>query len=349
MFLASILPCLILLAKLCLQHTAFVSALPVRPRVPLVREAQNQDSNALPPRILVVGAAGKVGQRVVKRLSDSGAGVVALCRDVADARAVALGKLPGVTVASCDLMDVRGLINLAAGCSAVIDVHGKTRFTKLEDFLPPWKFVSDKPPDDPTHPYYVNGVGVENLVRAAKTAGCQKFVLLTGLSLFFSPYDPVSILFNLLLSLSSRYKWVSENAVRRSGLDYTILRPGELSEENTRPSGTGIRLARGPLTAANKLPRADVADLCITALTHPSAAFSTLACQSAAGEDAYPDATSALEALGQGPEHESIIDVMTEDEPPDYASVSFIAALGLFSVALVLALFGLKQGLLLVR
>merc|ERR1740129_1797970 len=85
------------------------------------------------------------------------------------------------------------------------------------------------------------------------------------------------MLFNTLLSLSSKWHSRGENAVRRSGIDYTILRPGGLSDEE-RPSNVRVQVARGPLPPPGRISRADVADLCVAALSSSSASNSTLAC-----------------------------------------------------------------------
>lgn len=52
-----------------------------------------------------------------------------------------------------------------------------------------------------------------------------KFVRLTGLTQGLPVWHPVSVLFNFLLSMSSKWHGRGEGALRASSLDYTILRP----------------------------------------------------------------------------------------------------------------------------
>lgn len=60
------------------------------------------------------------------------------------------------------------------------------------------------PSKDPErrHPYYVNYVGVKNIVEAALATGCQRVVRVTGLSVGLSELHPLAFLLNFCLSMA---------------------------------------------------------------------------------------------------------------------------------------------------
>jgi hypothetical protein len=63
---------------------------------------------------------------------------------------------------------------------------------------------------DLTHPYFVNYQGIVSLVNIAEELGIKTFVRLTEFSVGYPVTDPVTVLFNLLFSLS---KWHSRAEV----------------------------------------------------------------------------------------------------------------------------------------
>jgi len=191
---------------------------------------------------LVVGSTGKVGRLVVSELVSQGRPVHALVRNATKAREDA--KLPLdselLKVFCGDLHSEAELRAACQGCGAVIAVSGTTRFSKPGDFLP-WRFFGNdpmaarratRPLEDLTHPYAVNYEGIVRLARVAEESGATKFVRLTGLSVGFPVYNPVTVLFNLLLSLTGKWHDRAEKYLRsrQHALDVTILRPGGLSD-----------------------------------------------------------------------------------------------------------------------
>jgi uncharacterized protein YbjT (DUF2867 family) len=90
-----------------------------------------------------------------------------------------------------------------------------------------------------------------------------------------------------------RFHSASENELRTSGLDYTILRPGGLSDEPSR--GGRARLLGKALRPPARIGRADLASLCIEAVTHPDASNATFGVAWAAREGpAVADAWALL-------------------------------------------------------
>jgi len=222
-----------------------------------------------PPKVVaVVGATGKVGRRVVDELLATGVGVRAVLRPSTPVAAAGTLLALGVDCVTVGLDNVKGLTEELEGAVAVIDVHGSARRTELADLFPPWRLWQEPPraAADPKadHPYRTNYCAVENLAAACVAAGVPKVVRLTGLTVGLSAFNPVSVLFSLLLSSSSKWHGRGETALRASGLDYTILRPGGLSEEDT---GVGVVASRGKVPPPARISRADVARLAVAALS----------------------------------------------------------------------------------
>lgn len=186
--------------------------------------------------VLVAGATGATGRRVVEELVQAGVPVRALVRDADRARAL----LPaGVELAVADVGDRPALERALQGCDRVICATGA------------------RPSLDVTGPLRVDYLGVRNLVDAARAAGVSRFVLVSSLcvSRLLHPLN----LFWLVLF----WKRLGENYLRTSGLDWTIVRPGGLTEEEATPDLTLVgadQLERG------RLPRRQVARVCVAAL-----------------------------------------------------------------------------------
>jgi uncharacterized protein YbjT (DUF2867 family) len=123
---------------------------------------------------------------------------------------------------------------------------------------------------DPTNtPEAVDYRGVRALVQAAQAAGVEQFVLVSSMGVTRITHPLNRFLDNVLL-----WKALGENALRFSGLPYTIVRPGGLTDE---AGGTaGLRTGQGDTMAEGRIPRADVAAVCLAALGNPAALEKTV-------------------------------------------------------------------------
>ena len=148
--------------------------------------------------IIVAGGTGFVGGGIVRELARRGAAVAVLTRE---ARRAA-GRFPGLSVEyrEGDVRDPESLRGVMTGIETVI---GCQQFpnSPIEDPKKGQTFEE------------VDAGGTENLVAAAKAAGVKRYVYLSGAGA--SPDGPHWF----------RAKWRAEEAVRGSGLTYTILRP----------------------------------------------------------------------------------------------------------------------------
>lgn len=147
--------------------------------------------------ILVTGAGGFVGSRVVARLAGEGEPVRALVRDLERAKR----RLPasGVDVARGDTTQPATLDAACAGVDTI--VHSA--------------FITAERKQRPGVNYYATNVeGTANLVAAARRAGVRRIVVVSGLGT--KPAAPGSY-------MQGRY--LAENEVKQSGLSWSALGP----------------------------------------------------------------------------------------------------------------------------
>ncbi|MEM8615236.1 MAG: SDR family oxidoreductase [Cyanobacteria bacterium P01_H01_bin.105] len=192
-------------------------------------------------KVLVVGATGQTGRQITDQLSAEGAGfdVKAMVRDRSKA-----DFSQAVEIVVGDVLKPETLGPAIAGCDAVICATGAA------------------PSFDMTGPYQVDFVGTKNLVEATKAAGVRRFVIVSSLcvSKFFHPLN----LFWLVLY----WKKQAEEYIAKSGLTYTIVRPGGLRSED---SGEAIVMAGADTLFDGGIARAKVAQVCIAALEESAA------------------------------------------------------------------------------
>ena len=192
-------------------------------------------------KVLVVGGTGETGRRIVRELEKRNLPVRALVRNLENGQKI----LPSVAeLVVGDVLDKEGLAGAIAGCTAVICATGA------------------RPSFDPTGPYQVDCQGTKNLVDASKAGGVEHLVLVSSLcvSQFFHPLN----LFWLILY----WKKQAEAYIERSGLTYTIVRPGGLKNEDNPDA---IVMQGADTLFEGSIPRSKVAQVCVEALSQPAA------------------------------------------------------------------------------
>lgn len=201
----------------------------------------------------IVGAGGHLGGLVARRLLAQDRRVRAASR-----RPEKLAKLQrlGAEVVRADLRD---RASLAAACAGVQKV-----FTAAHSFLGVGRSA----------PEQVDGRGHRELIEAAREAGVRHFVFTSAIG---ARTDHPIDLFRLKFSV--------EEALRASGLSYTILRPAAFmetwAEQIGRPvwrRGWTVVVGQG-VTPMNFVAAEDVARVAEWALEHPEARHRTLSIQ----------------------------------------------------------------------
>jgi len=226
-----------------------------------------------PQTVLVAGAAGQTGRLVVEELLAEGYAVRALVRDEAAARTV-LGDRVEYVVA--DVRQPQSLATSMNGADAVISAIGAG--TAKGD----------------NRPEMVDYLGVKNLAEVAASASVGQFVLISSRSVTDENH-PLNRMFGDVL----KWKLRGENALRASGVPYTIIRPGGLINE---PGGQhAFVLEQGDsVTAQTTIARADLAKICVEALAYPEARFKTFETNTIAGSPAM-DWAAAFGSLEPDP------------------------------------------------
>jgi putative NADH-flavin reductase len=263
-------------------------------------------TTALSP-IAVIGSTGRLGREAVQKLSERGIPCKMLVRKLPligtatpssltkestkDEVINYLASLRGVSVVEGDVGNVDSLKKLLTDCTACLALFGATRRSKLSDM---WTNPAD---EDPTHAKQVNYKGVTNLLEAAKASKtCKRVVRITGKG--ETPSSFFSVLINMLGSMAKAWNYEGERLLRaEQDVDYTIIRPGIMSEEG--PEGKVLTLGdNGADLPVAKIAYADIATLSIECLDYPNAARSTLTAMTTTegGEDSYAPLLATVQA-----------------------------------------------------
>jgi len=190
-------------------------------------------------KAFVAGATGETGRRIVQELVNRQIPVRALVRNVESARTI----LPqGVELVTGDVLDRTSLDAAIADSTVILCATGA------------------RPGFDPTAPYKVDFEGTKNLVDVAKAKGIDHFVLVTSLcvSKFFHPLN----LFFLILV----WKKQAEEYLQKSGLPYTIVRPGGLKSVDQPEPPVHVVMSSADTLFEGSIPRLLVAQACVEAL-----------------------------------------------------------------------------------
>ncbi|RCJ33627.1 epimerase [Nostoc punctiforme NIES-2108] len=187
-------------------------------------------------KAFVAGATGETGRRIVQELIARNIPVRALVRDIEKARAI---LSPEAELVVGDVLQPESL-TAALGDSTVVLVA-----------------TGAKPSFDPTGPYKVDFEGTKNLVDAAKAKGIEHLILVSSLctSRLFHPLN----LFWLILL----WKKQAEEYIQKSGLTYTVVRPGGLKNED---NSDRIVMQSADTLFDGSIPRQKVAQVAVEAL-----------------------------------------------------------------------------------
>ena len=164
--------------------------------------------------ILILGGSGLVGRSLCQRLAERLPGVPLRVPTRRLAHARAIWHLPGVVVEQADVHDPARLLQLAQGCSAVVNLvailHGSaSEFARVHQELP------------------------QSLARAMAGAGVRRLVHVSALG---AAADAPSNY--------QRSKAAGEAALRAGGLALTVLRPSVMFGANDRFMNLFARLQR---------------------------------------------------------------------------------------------------------
>ncbi len=184
-------------------------------------------------RVLVAGANGQVGHHAVRLLAEAGHEVRAMIRNEAQSSDLeALGAEPIVA-------DLEGEVaHTVEGCDAIIFSAGGGPGSGAEK-----KETIDRQ-------------GAVKLIEAAQEYGVRRYVMVSTMG----ANDPESGSEEMQPYFSAKAR--ADETLQESGLDYTIVRPGSLTNED----GTGTIEAAPSLGRRGEIPREDVARILVAVL-----------------------------------------------------------------------------------
>jgi len=192
--------------------------------------------------IAISGASGKTGYRIAEEILAAGDRPRLLLRP---------GSLVPASLAKCeqhrlDLGDAAALDTALRGADALVIATGA------------------RPSVDLTGPLRVDAWGVQRQVESCQRVGVRRVVLVS--SLCAGRWAHPLNLFGLILV----WKRLGEQALERSGLDWTVIRPGGLSEREEGLASEGIRWSGADTQESHSIPRRLVARCCLEALNTPA-------------------------------------------------------------------------------
>lgn len=190
--------------------------------------------------IAIVGGHGQVARLLVPLLTDRGDLPVALVRNPDHA-----ADLPGAAIRLLDIENASAedFATVLTDCHAVVFAAGGGPDGKIE------------------RKRTVDLEGSLKSIEAAKSLGISRFVQLSAMGVDTDPGDDVEPVWKAYVEA----KRDADAALRESGLDWTIVRPGALTDD----SGTG-RVKVGETVDRGEIPRADVAAVLAAVLADDS-------------------------------------------------------------------------------
>lgn len=166
-------------------------------------------STTLP--VVVVGATGSLGGKVVDELLERGKNVRALVRPTTDASRL---ESRGVEIARGDMLDLDSLVAAMNGADAVV--------TTAAGYTRGGKNAND-----------IDTVGNANLAEAAHRAGIRRFVLTSILTCDQTPDVP-----------HFWHKKIAEDKLEQLGVPFVALRPGAFVDQVASMAGNPIDKGR---------------------------------------------------------------------------------------------------------
>ena len=191
--------------------------------------------------VAVSGASGKTGYRIAEELLVAGVQPRLLLRP----ESVVPPSLSDCEQVRLNLGNDRALDQALLGVEALIIATGA------------------RPSFDLSGPMRVDAWGVKRQVASCQRVNVNRLVLVSSLCAgrWLHPLN----LFGLILL----WKRMGERALERSGLNWTVVRPGGLSEREFGLEHESIRMTGPDQQDRNSIPRRLVAQFCVEALETP--------------------------------------------------------------------------------
>ncbi len=216
------------------------------------------------PRVLVIGATQGTGYQIASLLLKEGYRVRALARNEAKAKRTLSSP---VEVVVGDITKAGTLPDAINDMDHVIFTAGVTQRPAGERLIIATEYD-----------------GVKNAITAARNTGFKgRFLYMTSIGMTKSSL--AAILLNLIKRNTLKWRRFAEDEIRRSGLDYTIVRAGFLTNSPGARRAIEVSQRGYPLALKYRISRADVAETFVQALKHPQTRRTTFEVVWARGGD----------------------------------------------------------------
>jgi len=215
--------------------------------------------------IAIVGAGGSTGLECLRKLLADAKSVRAIVRSPEKYE----GKFGAAEVVKGDVTDEATLKDAFANCKSVIFAASASAYKGAGG------------------PYEVDYMGLQKTTAAAIAVGVEKLVVIS--SRLVNPkkrFHPIRVILNNIKYSLMDYKFLGEEFVRNSGMNYTIVRPGGLvggedgsGRKASFKPGTQFIVAAGPegdVGSTSSIHRTDVAAVACEALSAPESKNKTI-------------------------------------------------------------------------
>lgn len=198
-------------------------------------------------KVVVAGASGNTAKRLLKRLAERGHETRGLVRKEEQLRQIQdLGAEPWLLdLEEAGAEDVKRAVE---GCDAVVFAAGAG------------------PGSGPERKQTMDYGGSVKLVEAARSLGVERYLMLSTMN----ADDPEAMGEKMRPYLEA--KAAADEHLRESGLEYTIIRPGSLTDD----PGTGLIRASRHIGGRGEITREDVAEAFAVALQEPATSRETV-------------------------------------------------------------------------
>ncbi len=199
-------------------------------------------------KLLIIGGTGKTGQQLIRQGLERGHTITALVRNPKKVKQ----EHPNLHVVQGNVLERESLNKVVLGQDAVLSALGHKRFIL---------------------PSTVLTEGTRNLIAAMKQEGVKRFLCITSLGINESRYR-LGLYYTLftipvILYFYFRDKARQERLIRVSDLDWTIIRPGQLTNGRQKNTYRHDENA-GSYILTKLISRADVAHFMLEQLKKPS-------------------------------------------------------------------------------
>ena len=252
-------------------------------------------------RVLVAGATGQLGSVIVKKLASAGVPVRAVARNAQKLESL---KGPGVETKAVDLMNLAALTEACRGVGQIVST------------------VNNAMGSGATSPTKIDLTAHQNLCAAARNAGVRRITFISARGI--DQDSPVDLF---------RIKWYIEDAIRRSGVPYVIVRPtafmdvwvDQIVAEPIRQKGTATIF--GPGTARmNYIAVEDVAEFVARIVAREEIVNEVIEIGGPSTSSMNEVATLVEQQLGRGGRRRHIPVIVMKALPPVVRLVNEVAA-----------------------